>query len=192
MYDAPFAMDDPILGMLFMFKGYFLASLTRFLIPLMQRPDADKLVGTLLMLGMGSMVTPLRRLAKGEDPIQEDDNMFWNAMVDGNVFSSITDTLEYVNVLMGGNLLKDIKNDRYRNRTLAGFLAGPMGSIGDSMVHILKMLSSRNFNQADVNRTLKLIPWLQIWQFRYLSNKLAEGTGLPKTYSDAEAMNYQN
>ena len=101
MFDAPFALDDPILGMIFMFKGFFIASFTRFLAPLLQKPDAEKIGGTLLMLGMGSLITPLRRLAKGEDPIQEDDNMFWNAMVDGNVFSSITDTLEYVNVLDG-------------------------------------------------------------------------------------------
>lgn len=191
MFDAPFALDDPILGMLFMFKGFFMASFTRYLIPLMQRPDAEKLVGTLLMMGMGAMVTPLRRLAKGEEPIQEDDNMFWNAMVDGNVFSSVTDTLEYVNVLMGGNLLKDIRNDRYKDRTIAGFLAGPVGGMGDNFVHILKMLSSGNFNQSDVNKVAKLIPWAQIWQLRYLSKKLVESTGLPETYSDAEAMNYQ-
>jgi hypothetical protein len=189
LFDAPFALDDPILGMLFMFKGFFMASFTRYLVPLMQRPDAEKLIGTLLMLSMGSMVTPLRRLAKGEDPIQEDDNMFWNAMVDGNVFSSITDSLEYVNVLMGGNLLKDIKNDRYKDRTIAGFLAGPVGGMGDNFVHILKMLSSRNFNQSDVNKVAKLIPGAQVWELRYLSKKLVEATGLPETYADAQAMN---
>jgi hypothetical protein len=110
-------------------------------------------------------------------------------MVDGNVFSSITDTLEYVNVLMGGNLLKDIRNDRYRDRSIAGFLAGPVGGMGDSFVHILKMLSSGNFNQSDVNKIAKLIPALQIWELRYLSNKIVEATGLPETYSQAERMN---
>lgn len=185
MFDAPFAMDDPMFSIIFSFKGWVMASLTRYLTPLMQRPDAEKLIGTMLMLTAGATVTPLRRLAKGEDPIQEDDNMFWNAMVDGGVFSSITDTLEYANVLMGGNLLKDVKNDRYAERTIAGALAGPVGGMADDMVHILKMMSSGNFNQNDVNKMARLIPFTQSWHTRYLSNKMVESFGLPKTYNEA-------
>ena len=188
MFDAPFALDDPIMGMLFMFKGYVAASMTRYLTPLMQRPDAEKVLGTVLMMGAGSLVTPLRRLVKGEEAFQEDDNMFWNAVVDGNVFSPIADTLEHVNVLMGGNLLKDIRNDRYRDRTIAGLIAGPAGGMADDIVHVLKMISSGNLNQNDVNKIARLIPFTQSWQFRGLSNKMVESLGLPETYNDAQAM----
>lgn len=185
MFDAPFAMDNPFIGTMFMFKGWVLASLTRYLTPLMQRPDSQKLIGTMLMLMAGSMVTPLRRISKGEDPIQEDDNMFWNALVDGGVFSSVTDSLETINVLMGGNLLKDIKNDRYRDRTMSGLLAGPAGGMAEDVMHILKMMSSGHLNQTDVNRIARLIPFTQSWQFRGLSNKMVESLGLPKTYNEA-------
>lgn len=185
MFDAPFALDDPIIGTMFLFKGWVMASMTRYLTPVMQRPDAEKLIGTMLMLSAGSMVTPMRRLAKGEDPIQDGDNMFWNAMVDGGVFSVITDTLEQVNVLMGGALLKDVKNDRYGQRTIAGFLAGPLGSMGDDMAHIMRMMATGNYNQTDVNKAARLIPFTQSWQFRGFSNKIVESSGLPKTYGEA-------
>lgn len=189
MFDAPFALDDPIIGTMFMFKGWVMASLTRYLTPLMQRPDSEKLIGSVLMLMAGSMVTPLRRIAKGEDPIQEDDNMFWNAMVDGGIFSFLTDSIEEANVLMGGNLLKDIRNDRYKDRTIAGVLAGPVGGMGDDLVHVIKMMASGNYNQTDVNKAARLIPATQPWYFRGVINKMVESTDLPKTERDAERAN---
>lgn len=185
MFDAPFALDDPLIGMIMMFKGWTCASLTRYLVPLLQRPDAEKLIGTTLMLGMGSLITPLRRITKGEDPIQEDDNMFWNAMVDGGVFSILTDTIEDANVLLGGTLLKDIRNDRYANRTITGALMGPLGSMGDDFVQILKMMASGTLNQNGVNRIARNIPFLQSWYLRGLSNKMVESLGLPETYDKA-------
>jgi hypothetical protein len=189
MFDAPFAMDDPILGTMFMFKGWAMASMTRYLAPLLQRPDSEKLIGTVLMLSAGAMVTPLRRLVKGEEPFEDDDNMFWNAAVDGGVFSSITDTLETVNVLMGGALLKDVKNDRYKNRTISGMLGGPIAGMGEDIAHIIRMMASGNYNQTDVNKMARLIPFAQTWYLRGLSNKMVESMNIPKTYGQAEARN---
>ena len=131
MFDAPFAMDDPWIGTLFLFKGWLAASFTRFLLPLMQRPDAEKLLGTFMMLTTGALVTPLRRISKGQDPIQEDDHMFINAITDSGIFSAPMDVFETMNALSAGALMGDTKNDRYRDRAISGFLAGPARSIHD-------------------------------------------------------------
>lgn len=185
MFDAPFALDDPFIGTMFMFKGWVMASMTRYTVPLMQRPDSEKLIGAMLMLSAGALVTPLRRIAKGEDPIQEDDNMFLNALIDGGVLSLPMDIIETMNVLSGGAIMKDIKNDRFVNRSIAGLLAGPVAGIGDDIAHVIRMAASGHANQADLNRAARLIPLLQSWQLRGFSNKMVESTGLPKTEREA-------
>jgi len=185
MFDAPFALDDPFIGTMFMFKGWVCASMTRYTIPLMQRPDSEKMIGAMLMLSAGAMVTPLRRLAKGEDPIQEDDNMFMNAMIDGGVFSLPMDLIETANVLSGGAIFKDIGNDRYRERSIAGLLAGPIAGIGDDLARVIRMAASGHANQDDMNRLARLIPFLQSWQLRGFSNKMVESMGLPKNEAAA-------
>lgn len=188
MFDAPFAFDDPWIAILTTFKGYTMASLTRYMIPLLQRPDAEKLTGLMLMMMAGATVTPLRRIVKGEDPIQDDDNMFKNAIVDSGVFSVVGESIELANVLTQGRLLKS-QNDRYRHRTLAGALAGPVVGMGDDFLHVLNMAGSGNYNQTDLNKMARLVPFMQAWYLRGLSNKMVESVGLPETYADAARRN---
>lgn len=189
MFDAPFALDDPWFGTLFMFKGWIAASFTRYTMPLMQKPDAEKILGSLLMLTTGAMVTPLRRIAKGEDPIQDDDHMFRNALIDGGIVSGPMDLLEMANGLSGGLLLPENTNDKYRDRSIAGYLAGPLGSIGNDLQHIIKMSATGNLNKNDLNKAVRMIPAMQPWYLRGASNKLVESTNLPKTYSEASRQN---
>jgi hypothetical protein len=189
MFDAPFALDDPFIATMFMFKGWVTASMTRYTVPLMQRPDSEKMIGAMLMLAAGSMVTPLRRLVKGQDPIQEDDNMFMNAMIDGGVFSLPMDLIETANVFSGGAIFKDISNDRYRERSIAGLIAGPVAGIADDLARVIRMGASGHANQQDMNRLARLIPFLQSWQLRGFSNKMVESMDLPKNARQAEKQN---
>ncbi len=186
MFDAPFMLDDPIMAMVFPFKGFLFASMTRYLIPLMQRPDAEKLMGTMLMLSAGAMVSPLRHISRGESPIQDDESMFMNALRDSNVFSFLTETLDDVNLLTGGNLLKGMQNDKYRNRTQAGS-AGPIVGSAYDIAHILTMMGTGNYNQTDIRKMAGMtLPPTQAWYLRGLTNKMLESTGLPKTFSEAD------
>ena len=185
MFDSPFALDNPYIGTMFMFKRWVMGSMTRYTIPLMQKPDSEKLVGAMLMFAAGTMVTPLRRIARGQDPIQDEDNMVLNGLIDGGALTLPMDFIETANVLMGGSLMKDIKNDRYRQRSVAGLVAGPMGSIGDDIGHVIMMVAKGQANQQDLNRFARLIPLLQSWQLRGFSNKMVESTGLPETAAQA-------
>lgn len=188
LMDSPFFHDDPIFSALFTFAGWTHASITRYLVPLMQNPDADKLVGTMLMLMAGATVTPLRRAVRGEDPIQDDDSMFYNALVDSGVFSSIMSTVNTADILAQGAFLKRLginENDRYRNRTVMGALGGPVGSILDEASHTFGMIASGNYNQNDLNKMARLIPYTQAFYLRALTNKMIESTGLPKTAAQA-------
>lgn len=185
MYDAPFLLDDPIMAMIFPFKGFLFASMTRYLIPLMQRPDAEKLIGAMLMLAAGSMVSPLRHIVKGESPIQDDESMFMNALRDSNLFSLITETIDDVNLITGSHFLENMKNSKYANRSQAG-AAGPIVGAGYDIAHILYHAAKRNFSQTDMKKMGGLIPPFNAWYLRALGNYATEATGLPKTYSEAQ------
>lgn len=188
MFDAPFAMDDPLINSLFLFKGYVLASLNRFLVPLLQRPDADKLIGTMFMLSVGATQNPLRRIINGQDPSEEDDHMLRNAIRDGGVFSILGDTWQDLNFLTSNYFQDLVSNERYRNRLEMGVFNGPIGGIANDMTRIIGMGLSGELNQTDLKRLTTLVPMAYSWQFRALNSKMIEGLGLPKTREQAHKL----
>jgi hypothetical protein len=185
MFDAPFAMDDPLVNSLFLFKGYTFASITRYLAPLLQRPDFDKVLGTMLMMAAGATQNPLRRIVNGQDPLEEDDNMFRNAVRDGGVFSILGDTYEDLNFLTSSVFQDTVNNERYRNRLEMGVFNGPIGGIANDMSRVIGMAASGDYNQQDMKRLITLVPLAYSWQFREIHNKMLEGLGLPKNRNAA-------
>jgi hypothetical protein len=188
-FDTPFAMDNPLINSIFLFKGYTFTTINRFLVPMLQQPDAQKIVGTLLMMTAGATQNPLRRIVNGQDPHQEDDYMFRNAMRDGGVFSSFMDLYEDANFLTNGLLQETVTNERYRNRLEMGAWNGPaMAPLGDT-ARIIGMVGRGEWNQQDLKRLAVNVPFLYSWQTRQLTNMMLEQTGLPETRAKAAILN---
>lgn len=188
MFDAPFALDDPLINSVFLFKGYVFASLNRYLIPLLQRPDANKIMGTLFMMAVGSTQNPLRRIINGQDPMEEKDHMLRNALRDGGVFSIISDGWQDINFLTSNYFQDLVSNERYRNRMEMGVFNGPIGGIANDITKIIGMTASGELNQNDLKRLTTLMPIANSWQFRALNTKMIESTGYPKTRYQANKL----
>ena len=192
--DAPFFTDSSLWGSLFAtFKGWTFASGTRYLIPLLQDPkDANKIVGTMLMLGMGATQSPLRKLASGQELTDDDldpTTLFMNGIYNSGVFSIPAEAIQSLNILSSGKLLKGISNQKYYDRTIAGVAAGAPGGVMEDIRRMLVMVGTNNYNQNDVRKMVGLTGIGQSLWLRGLANKMVEATGLPKTYSEAEKAN---
>lgn len=186
IFDGPFMSNDPVFGMLLLFKGYAFSAFNRITVPLMQSPDLQKIVGAFSMLALGSMIEPLRKLAKGEEVSFEDEAWFTNAMTDGNVLGVFMDGFQDVNNIMHGQLLRGIHNDRWRNRTIMGVLGGPIPGLMQDAVDVLTQYWTGQINERDTKKALRMIPFSQMWYFRGISNKFLESLNLPKSADSAE------
>lgn len=195
MLDAPFFMDNPIGAILMGFKGWTYASLTRYVIPSMQQADAQKLMGIMFMLGAGALVSPTRRMASGKDPYPEGvtgKQIAWAACQDSGYFSIFGDMIADMNLFTGGVLNKDflgnLRNDRYRDRTLAGLL-GPSAGVVQDLYSVVGMAASGEVNQADINKLMRLVPFTQTTELRGLTNKFVESLNYPATRGQARRQN---
>lgn len=190
MMDAPFFTDSSLWGTLYAtFKGWTFASGTRYLLPLMQNPDPEKLIGMVLMMGVGSMQDPLYRVARGEDAFEggepDTEKLFWSAITNSGVFSVPAEGLQELNQVFGGKLIPGITNERYRDRSVAGIAAGPIGGVANDLIRLIQMAGSGNFNENDMKKVVTMLPFSgSIW-LRGLSNKWIESQDLPKTYGQA-------
>jgi hypothetical protein len=191
MFDSPFWADN-FLGMMFhTFTGWGYASLNRYLIPMLQRPDAQKMLGVALSMGFGAMVSPLRRVIRGEDAVPDnmtDAQRFWETINDSNATSEVANVLSWANLLSGDRILGDLKNDKYRNRMRIGAFGPVVGTV-NRMGNIFDALASGEMNQKDALEMAKMLPVTgSIWGYN-LSKMLIDKLGLPPTRRAAQAEN---
>ncbi len=187
--DSPFVADN-LLGMMFhTFTGWGYASVNRYLIPALQHPDAALVARTVMMLAAGSLVSPMRRLARGEDMYPDnmtDEQFAYEAINDSGVFSNFANGLNYVNMLSDDRLMGDLKNDKYRNRIRVG-LGTTGGATVNRMMDVLSMVASGNYNEKDIKTLAHMTAISGSMYGRYVSDKIIEGLGVPKTASQARS-----
>lgn len=192
--DSPFWADNAILSIVHGFSGWMYASVNRYVIPSLQQPDAQKLVGVLFMLGTGSLVSPLRRMARGEQAIPDnmtDKQRLWETIQDSGYMSYFTTIMADANLLSGGNLLGDLKNDKYKDRTRAGLL-GPAWGTGNRMADIISAIASNEWNENDAKKAARMLPYANASWTWWMSKSLIEGLHLPKTRAQARALKQIN
>lgn len=189
MADSPFFADN-ILGMFFhTFTGWGFAAVNRYLIPTMQHPEAKSAIGMLWMMAAGSLVSPMRRISRGEEPWPEDmtdTQRFYEAFADSGVLSSMANTLSYANFLSNDTLLGKLKNDKWTQRSRVGAL-GAVWSTGNRIADVLAMAATGEWNEKDMKTAAKMLPISGAMYGHVLSNKLIEGLQLPQTRRAAQS-----
>jgi hypothetical protein len=189
MFDSPFWADN-MLGMIFhTFTGWGFASVNRYLIPLLQRPDAEKMLGVLTSIGFGALVSPVRRMARGEDGVPDnmsDVQRFWEVIYDSSVTSALADVVSWANLMSGDRLLGDLKSDRYKDRIRVGAgsaIFGTANRIGD----VITSLGSGEINQQDALKAARILPVTGTLYGYGMSKAIIDSLGLPPSRRAARA-----
>lgn len=190
MLDSPFWADSTIGSLVHGFSGWMYASINRYVIPSMQQADAKAFVGVLFMLGAGALVSPMRRMARGEEPYppnMTDKQKMFETFQDSGYMSFFTNVVADANLLIDSAFLRNLKNDKYRDRTRAGLL-GPAFGKANSLVDIVGALATNEWNQADAKKAARMLPIANASWGYWMSKKYIESTSLPKTRSQARAL----
>lgn len=185
--DSPFWADNFLGSLVHGFAGWTYASLNRYVIPSMQKADFQVLLGISFMLGTGALVSPMRRIARGEEPYKPDQTptqIAYEAFSDSGYFSYFSNALNYANVLFQPEFMKNLKNDKYKDRTRVGLL-GPWLGTANRSADIVGMVASREFNETDAKKAARMVPYANSSWTYWLSKRLVESIGLPKTRAAA-------
>jgi hypothetical protein len=94
-------------------------------------------------------------------------------------------------MLSGDELMGNLKNDKYKDRTRAGLL-GPTWGTANRMADIISALCSNEWNKADQTKAVRMIPYANsswtYWMSKSASDALATHFNLPQTRSQARAI----
>ena len=160
--DKPFWTNKPIIGLPFQLMGYVYATNNRYLIPLLQTPDGNKIMGMIMMSAMASLYEPMRAWARGEEFKYKDDRAIeaWmiNSVLASGSLGWMAEALQIVDALIQPDFLNDYRQGKYRRRKLAGILVGPAGGMGENMFDVAKMFVDGKVNQQDLMKLKKVVP----------------------------------
>jgi hypothetical protein len=174
--EAPFWANNPVWSTLLLFKGYPMSAFAKVTVPSMQNPDAMLGLNVAMMIGLGSLVDPLRKISKGQDPDFTEDGWFMSAIENSNFFGIVANFGEEAMSLLNLNV-----GDRFKNRTLAGTVGGPALGIGEDAYKIIKGIAKGELSHNDANKLARLTPFTQLWYFRGIVNKFVDSLDLKKT-----------
>jgi hypothetical protein len=194
MADSPFFADN-LLGMFFhTFTGWTYAATNRYLIPALQHPDGEMMLKMLWMMGAGSLVSPMRRIARGEDAWP--DNMTpeqhaYEAWSDSGVFSTVSNVLNIANFLSNDKLLGDLKNDKFKNRVKTGIfgMSDIVSSTASRISDVVGMANS-GLDQKDLKTAAHMLAITGSMYGHYIGDKLIESWDLPRNKRAAELQSH--
>lgn len=193
MADSPFFADN-LIGMFFhTFTGWTYASMNRYIIPALQHPDAALLVKAMWMYGAGSLVSPMRRISRGEDAWPDDmtdKQIAYEAYLDSGVGSTIANVLKITNFMTDGKILGDFKNDKFDHRMKTGLfgMSDVISSTASRVSDVLGMVNS-GVNEKDMKTLARMLPITGAMYGHYLSDKLIESWNLPRNKRAAKFEN---
>lgn len=193
MADSPFFADH-VLGMFFhTFSGWTYAATNRYLIPALQHPDGAMLLKMMWMLGAGALVSPMRRISRGEDAVPDDmtnEQRAYEAFSDSGVISSISNVLNIANFMTDDKLLGDLKNDKFKNRVKTGIfgMSDVVSSTASRISDVLGMVNS-GLDEKDLKTAARMLPITGAMYGHYFSDKLIESWNLPRNKRAAQLDN---
>lgn len=190
LLDKPFWMRDPVLGLPFQFMGYVYSAFNNFTVPLLQSPDASRVLGFAMMLGWGAMIEPLSKFQKGKpfelDDEKSIDQWFYDGLSRSGVMGYQVEIVQMLDALLDLPFLDRYKQDRFRRRPLAGIILGPAGGLGQNMVDTAHMFISGKINEEGLRKAKNLSPVPVNALLDNILNKAISGSGVPETRGEAD------
>lgn len=191
MADSPFFADN-ILGMFFhTFTGWTYAATNRYLIPTLQHPDGEMLLKMMWMMGAGALVSPMRRISRGEDAVPDDmttTQRAYEAFSDSGVFSSIGNVINLANLMTDHKFFGNLKgNDKFNNRTKTGIfgISDVVSSTASRISDVVDMANS-GLDEKDMKTAANMLAITGSMYGHYASGKIIESWNLPRNKRAAE------
>jgi len=183
IFTSPYWANNPFASMIFMFHGWAYGALNHYAIPLMQRPDAENILGLVSTVGLALFSEPLLRILNGKEAYSDDAKWFdeaYKAVDYSGILGPYATYLQDTNNALG-NPFAGIQTERYKNRHGLGVFAGPVaGYVGD-ILNIAGHGLKGDVTQGDAARFERLLPVVgSHLATRNLLNKFNESLGLPE------------
>lgn len=189
IFQSPLWSNSPLGSMVFMFHGWAYNAFNRYTVPLLQRPDAEHILGAMFLVGFSMMADPLLRMANGKEPFKDDATWF-DASLKGLEYSGLLgptwEVLANINKGMGYPVFPAMQTERSKGYNKWGAFAGPVAGMIMDIADVTGHGIKGNLTQGDARKAARMTPLLGHVLLRGQVNKFIESSGLPASRKGTE------
>jgi len=180
--DAPFFVNNSVLSLVTQFMGWGFAAFNRYTVPLLQRGEANQIIGTVVMAMVASMEGVTRKLARGEEVDMDDENFMAEAFSNSAPFAMLYKSAMFANQFMDNEFLNKMQNDKQRAISQLGMVSGAGIGVFRDYMRVLSMVGTGEYNKTDISKMVRAIPGIQTWYGYQLQQKFIDAVteGLPE------------
>lgn len=190
-FTSPYWANNPFMSMIFMFHGWAYGAFNHYAVPMMQRPDAEAILGTVSVVGLSMLAEPMLRLANGKTAYDDDTTWFDEAFKSVEYSGMLGPYPQYLmdlNNAFGGALVPHLQpeNQKMHGQGIVGSggpVAGYLNDLASTLGHGLK----GDYTENDVKRGGRLLPFASHLLIRDHSRKYIESFNLPQTRKGANS-----
>lgn len=181
-YPTTFENPNGLSSAFLVYMGWMFNATANYTIPLLQRFDPNKVMGITAMIAAGSLVDPLRKISRGEEPELEPFTLFKKGILNSGVGGLFVDTFNKANAV--GDIIPSLQVDRYKGK---GFelAAGMPGTLVDVGLNFAGQAANNEWNRSDLKKLKRVIPLLEAFYFRKFTNDFIDSLNIPKTRAKA-------
>jgi hypothetical protein len=191
-YASPYWTQHPLYGLIFMFHGWAYNAFNRYTVPILQRPDAQRILGFTSIVGLSMLSEPLMRLSNGKTAF-EDDSTWFDAALKGLDYSGFGgpgwELMANLNKAMGNSLWTG-QSEKRKNYQGVGAFAGPAIGLAYDVAQLGGHGIKGNWTQSDARKLAHLfVPFDHILS-RGIVDNFIKNSGLPENRRHAENWSY--
>ncbi len=157
--DKPYWTQSPIGRILAQFQSWFFGATNNFTIPLIQRPDMEKIIWAMLSLAAAAVVGPLRDMAAGRKPDLSAKKLWIEALAGSGIGGYQLDLIIKMNALLKNPW--GVMPGRYDRKTFTGMAFGAGGGILDTAFSLASAVAKGNINNKVGRKAIKMIPGME-------------------------------
>ena len=157
--------------------GWMLQANQKYLLPLIQRLDPNRVVGALSIISASMLTDPLRKFASGKEIDDDPAHIVWKGLLNSGIGGLPVDWLNKANATM--DLVPELVVDKYNGKGFELF-SGIPGSIAMSAKAISNAIKDGTFNKQDLRKMKRIIPLIEAWELRRPVNAFIDALDIPE------------
>lgn len=173
--DKPLFMSTPIGSMLLQFKSFAVSANHRIMLAGIQRADQDVLIGALIAVALGGMVSDLKAWNGGYES-KKGVNFYLDAMDRSGLLGWLFEANAVAE--LGGVGLKSLTGQRlsrFQSRSGLLGLLGPSVDMAANLANLSQAVVSGDLRQSDIHKVMKMVPFNNVFYLARLFDQMEEG-----------------
>lgn len=189
--ESPIWTNNPIGRAIFTFQNWSFAAFNNITVPMLQGVDGRKAFGMVALMALGLLQEPMRAYINNREyKIPGVKEMAGIGLLNSGILGQFGNMINMANTAFGGQLLPGFLPQKYHNIGIMGAIAGVPGSIADTVNSFAHDMYTGKVTKQTGRRFLRLMPLINSWETRRLSNaigeQLGEAAGLPENSRGAK------